>query len=733
LRTTILLLLGAGALAASSPATWELSSFTEFVKGRFQNVALSRGGQLTLAQKFEPIFTTAEPYLWSVAQSPDGSIYAGTGNRGQLHRIESSGKSTLVWTAPQPEIFALAVDAKGVVYAGTSPNGKIYRVENGRATEYFDPKSTYIWAIAFGPDGALYAGTGAEGKVFRITSAGQGEPYYATGQANVTGLSFDREGRLLAGTEPNGILYRITAKDKAFVLYDANLPEIRAIALDPDGSIYAVGLGGSVAARSSSAMQNSTNSPVTGIPSVSTSITVTAESAQSGGEVKPPAAPDPSKTAASAAAAATAAQTQAATSTAVDLTGVEKSAIYKIHPDSTVETLWSSKEENVYDLLSLNGELIFGTDVNGRIYRFTADRKLSLLEQTNDTTVTRLFRLGSSTLASTGGRARIYRMENSPATSGSYESPVYDAGSVARWGHLNSIGNGTVKILTRSGNSLRPDRTWSDWTAPAPAVTSPNARYLQWKAEFSNAGSSLDSVSIAFLPQNNPPAVRSVTILSAAQPVPATAKPNSGTTAAYSITVTDTGDAGPATSSGTQIQTITRASSQNLIVTWQADDPDGDKLVFSLFFRGEGEHEWKPLKTNLHENSFTIDGDALADGRYSFRVVASDREVNTPGLEAELISSPVLIDNTPPVITSSPLQGSAIDFEVTDSASALKRCEYSIDAGPWIPIAPASGFLDSRSAHFHLDLNGRPAGEHVLVIRAIDSGNNAGLAKIILP
>src|SRR4029077_3120812 len=136
---------------------------------------------------------------------------------------------------------------------------------------------------------------------------------------------------------------------------------------------------------------------------------------------------------------------------------------------------------------------------------------------------------------------------------------------------------------------------------------------------------------------------------------------------------------------------------------------------------GEGEHEWKPLKTNLHENSFTIDGDALADGRYSFRVVASDREVNTPGLEAELISSPVLIDNTPPVITASLLQGSAIDFDVTDSASALKRCEYSIDAGPWIPISPASGFLDSRSAHFHLDLTGRPAGEHVLVLRAIDS------------
>jgi hypothetical protein len=91
-----------------------------------------------------------------------------------------------------------------------------------------------------------------------------------------------------------------------------------------------------------------------------------------------------------------------------------------------------------------------------------------------------------------------------------------------------------------------------------------------------------------------------------------------------------------------------------------------------------------------------------------------------------------LIDNTPPVITPRSPPGSALDFEVTDAASPLKRCEYSIDAGPWIPISPVEGFLDSRTARFHLDLSSRPSGEHVLVLRAFDSGNNAGLAKIIL-
>jgi sugar lactone lactonase YvrE len=412
----LFLLLIPNLLFASSPTTWEMSSFTEFVRGRFDNVALSRGGQLSVSQRFDPIFSGTEPFIWSVAQTPAGDIYAGTGNRGQLYRIDPGGKSSLIWTAPQPEIFAIVADAKGVVYAGTSPDGKIYRIENGKATEYFDPKSPYIWALALAPDGALYAGTGNNGTVFRITAANTGEAYYATGQANVTGLAFDREGRLLAGTEPNGILYRITAKDKAFVLYDANLPEIRAIASDPDGSIYAVALGGSVAHKSQNAATGGASSPVTGTPSVTTSITVTAEAAQAG-DMKPPAAPELPK-----AQPAPAAQSQTS-STTVDLTGVERSAIYKIHPDHTVETLWSSKEENVYDLLALNGELIFGTDVNGRIYRFSADRKLSLIEQTNDAEITRMFRAGNSVLAATGNKGAIYRLGDSPAAKGSYESP----------------------------------------------------------------------------------------------------------------------------------------------------------------------------------------------------------------------------------------------------------------------------------------------------------------------
>ena len=209
-------------------------------------------------------------------------------------------------------------------------------------------------------------------------------------------------------------------------------------------------------------------------------------------------------------------------------------------------------------------------------------------------------------------------------------------------------------------------------------------------------------------------------------------------TAVYSITVTDTGDAPPAMSTGTPTQTPSRAASQQINISWQGEDPDGDRLVYSLWFRGEGEHEWKLLKANTHESAFSVDGDALADGKYFFRVVASDREVNPPGVarEAELVSSPVLIDNTPPVVTAGlprrTANGVEVEFEAADAASPLRRCEYSLDAGVWTPLESLDGVIDSQREKFVVRLDQLPPGEHVLVLRALDSANNAGLAKVVL-
>src|SRR5450432_3252320 len=485
----------APSLYSSGTATWEMNSYGDFVRGRFDGISLSREGRLSLAPKVDTLFTSDQPVIWSVAQAPDGTLYAATGHRGRIYRIDRDGKSSLLWTAEQPEVFAIAVDRSGVLYAGTSPDGKVYRIENGKAAEYFSPKARYIWSLAVAPDGALYVGTGDQGKVFRVEAAGKGEVYYDTGQSHITGLAVDSQGRLLAGTEPNGILYRISAKDKAFVLYDANLPEIRAIVPMPDGTVYAAALGGSIAKRAQSAAQavQGMSGSAGGASSTITTITVEAQNTNPGSEIKPP----DSNRQAQAQPAASTPQVSTQFTPVVDASGVEKSAVYRINPDNTVETLWSSKEENVYDLLALEKQILFSTDEEGRIYGLTPDRRVTLVAQTNEGETTRLLPGNHSVLAATGNMGRLYRLGEVPGPAGSYEAPVHDSNTASRWGsiswHAELPASTTVQFRTRSGNSAKPDRTWSDWSEPVSGaagsrITSPNARYIQWKVEMAGTG-----------------------------------------------------------------------------------------------------------------------------------------------------------------------------------------------------------------------------------------------------
>lgn len=739
-RIACMLGLAAAAWAAGT-AAWEMNTYQDFVRGRFDGLSLSRDGRLTVAPRMETLFSSDQPVVWSVARGRGGALYLATGHRGQVWRVDASGTSALEWTAAEPEVFAITVDAAGALYAGTSPDGKVYRIAGGKAEEHFAPGAKYIWSLAFAADGALFVGTGDQGRIFRVTGAGKGEPWYETGQSHVTCLAFDRQGRLLAGSEPNGILYRIEAKDKAFVLYDSNMPEIRSILPAPDGSIYAAALGGAMGKRAAAATAAaSTAVAAPAVSAATTSITVTDE-AQGGVEIRPkPEVPKP--------AAVTAAP---AAPTILDLTGVEKTALYRIHPDHTVETLWTSKEENIYDLALSGGDVLFATDAQGRIYRLGADRKAALVAETKEGETTRLIDDGGRLLASTGNMGKLFRLGSETGTKGTFESPVHDAGAVARWGRLSFRGElpaGTkVALRTRSGNSARPDRTWSDWSEPVEdprgvPVASPNARYIQWKGELTAANGKspvLDSVTLAYLPQNTPPVVRSVQVSAQATTAGGTkpAAAQSAPGAVYSITVTDTGEAG-ASSAGTPTQTISRAGGSQIQVSWQAEDTDGDRLLYHVYFRGEEEQRWKPLKLNYQEASLALDGDILADGKYLIRVVASDSPSNSPGTarEAELVSAPVLIDNTPPVVAlGAPRRVEKmleIDADVTDAAGAVRRAEFSLNAGPWTQIAPEDGVADSARERFPVRIGNLPGGEHLLVIRAYDSAGNAGLAKVVL-
>ena len=228
-----------------------------------------------------------------------------------------------------------------------------------------------------------------------MTAKDTGEVWFETGQSHVTALTLDKEGRLLAGTEPNGLIYRLDGKDKAFVLYDSNFPEIRTLTTAPDGTVYAAALGGTVQQRTNAAgaAQSGTQTAPATAPTISITVTDEGAAAQAPPELKPK-NPDSAKPNTQQAAPILPGQTVYTAPTATDATGVDKSALFRIFPDNTVETLWSSKEENIYDVLLSGTQILFSTDANGRIYRMSPDRRVTLIAQTNEGETTRLLLIG---------------------------------------------------------------------------------------------------------------------------------------------------------------------------------------------------------------------------------------------------------------------------------------------------------------------------------------------------
>ena len=360
----------------------------------------------------------------------------------------------------------MAVDAAGVVYAGTSPDGKVYRIQGGKATEVFAPKAKYIWSLAFGKDGALYVGTGEPGNVYRIDQE-RARPSFTTrpGRTNVTSLAVDADGRVLAGSEPNGILYRISAKDKAFVLYDANLPEIRSVVADP-GWHHLRGGPGRIAGQPLRPDGESAglhrlrygDGAFDDHHGHRLGLRASRTGDQTQSRYHDPRRPDRGG-----------GQYTDAGGPLVEVSGVERSALYKINPDSTVETLWSSKDENVYDLVAhSNGELYFSTDMQGRIYRLNADRKPSLIVQTTEGEATRLLESKAGLLAATADMGKLFRLEDSASPSGTYESPVHDSGTVARWGRISWRSPAGVSQAGDPHRQLRAARQDVERLVPAP-------------------------------------------------------------------------------------------------------------------------------------------------------------------------------------------------------------------------------------------------------------------------
>jgi hypothetical protein len=178
-------------------------------------------------------------------------------------------------------------------------------------------------------------------------------------------------------------------------------------------------------------------------------------------------------------------------------------------------------------------------------------------------------------------------------------------------------------------------------------------------------------------------------------------------------------------------------------VLWSAHDDNDDDLRYSVYYRGENEHEWKLLKDNLDQKFYSWDSTTLPDGAYYLKIIASDASSNPPAiaLKTERESERFEVDNTPPVIEhleaiSAVTRGGSpsfvtiiVKFAAHDSASSIDRAQYSVDGGEWILLAPIGNVSDAPEERYEFTLSNLAAGEHTIAVRAYDRFENVGSAK----
>lgn len=714
---------------AGEPIIWETSSRTELLRGEARGVSITDTGVLMLSPRFTQLFNTDQPYIWASATDAAGNIYLGTGHDGRLYRVGADGHGSLLYDAAELDVTALAVSRDGVLYAGTSPDGKVYRIgADGKAEVYFDPPDKYIWSLAVLPDGQLAVGTGDNGKLYRVGAAGakpETSLLVDTNETHVISLAVDAKGQLIAGTDPGGLVLRISPDGKAFALFDAPLREIHALAPAADGSIYALALSDAASGTRVGASAPSSSSQPTDSSGGqgSTTVTITAID-ESGAPLQPQPPGGRSRN---------------------ELSNA-RSAVFRILPDGGTDVLWSSSSITAFAVAPApqGGSVLVGTADKGRIYSVTDDGRDTLLLQSTEGQISTFVVRGREVFAASSNQGKLFRFGSEMVSEGSYESPVRDAKLVASWGRIWWRGRGGIELQTRTGNSERPDTTWSEWSAPYrdPAgaqISSPRARFIQWRAVLrtpaTTGGSGIETrmedVSLAYLPRNVAPEVLNITALPVGVGFQAIVQmqtdPNIESSGLDPSLFGAIAQVPP--------RRIYQRGARSL--QWQAEDRNGDTLEYAVYYRSLNESAFRLLKDKLRDNFYTVDGAALADGRYIFKVVATDAPDNPGGqaLTGERTSEPVDIDNTPPVVRTvgeAQISGEQVrvSFEVEDATGMVKRADVSVDGATWRGVFPDDGIADSPRERYTLDLPIAGAGEHTISLRAYDMSGNVGSIRI---
>jgi hypothetical protein len=731
-------------LLAEGTRTWEQSKFDDLVKGTADGIAIRSTGGLELAPSFKLLYSTPSTYIWSIAADDAGNVYAATGSPARVYRITPDGKSTIIFEPQELQVQALKVGPGGVIFAATAPDGKVYKIEHKpgeksdpaksadasqkdaakpaldpswSSSAYFAPATKYIWDLLLDKPGNLYVATGDHGEIYKVTPKGEHSLFFKSDETHIRVLALDSQGNVIAGTDGSGLVYRISPAGEAFVLYSAPKKEITALALDREGNIYAAGVGEKRAGASSS--------------SGATSLLLT---------MAPPAPASPTPGTGPVPLVSSTPTMQIGSFPSAGAGSSGGSDIYRIAVDGSPLRLWSSHEDIVYALaFDSSNRLLVGTGNRGHVFAINGPDEFSDLLKVPASQVTGFAKApGGGLYAASSNLGKIVVLGPGPASEGSYESDVFDAKIFSRWGRVEFLGAGSVDLHARSGNVDNPDRNWSPWKqvdlSKGAEMGVPAARYAQWKVVL-HAGATkpaVDAVTLNYLPKNVAPEIDDVAVQIGVRYQPPS----------KSIGLTLGADISGSSGVHFDAPVPSTHDRDSIGVKWNAHDENDDQLVYSVFYRGDGESRWLLLKDNLTDKAYSFDASLLPDGGYTVKVIASDSPSHSPGeaLTTSRESRRFEVDTTAPRIENltASQEGAQIHihFRAEDGFSSIRRAEFSVDAADWKYVDPVGQLSDAKTEDYDfkvpLETEKDAASEHVVVVRVYDKYDNMGAAKTVL-
>ncbi len=681
-------------------SVWHQGTQTDFAAGNLTNVAVTSTGDVRLAPSLRKLADTTQNYIWSILPDGHGNLYLGTGDNGEILKMDAAGKVTSFYKTGELEVTCLTLGEGGTVYAGTAPHGAIFAVSpDGKGKKLISTEEKYVTAIDYdAAHGHLLATTGGgTGKVYSLipqsestTPGPLNSVLFTSPEAHLLSLTTDKDGNIYAGSSPDGIVYKITPDGRSTVLYDATEPNITALTVDKDGAVYAgTGPTGTVYRISpdgtAKRVLGKLTTGITGLQSDADG----AVYAAAGGTVT------------------------------------------KINPDETTQSFVAPEDQQFVSLAldPSTGAVYAGTGVVGSVYGIGAFRQTA--GQTN-------------------------------TLEGKYQSVVHDAGIRAKWGTLTWGDDAGVSLQTRTGDVPRPDASWSAWSAPLtiPAgqtVPSPPARYIQYQAMLTGGNGSaaprLRDVTLYYLPRNQAPSVAlrkpsDGDAVSKDMLIQWTASDPDKDTLAYDVAYSKDGG-----STWTPIKK--RAGATNTVTKTVAATPASPAVVIAqgtsnldkvpnlppavraqILAQMKAEHlkaaaaptaAPKPADkgaVELKETSFSWDTTEVPDGTYQVRVIASDKPSNpTDALTARAVSAPFLIANAVPTLTVQVTTGS-LHGTVTSGPAFVKAVQAKIDGGDPVAASADDGLFDSASEAWSLTLPPLPAGKHSVEVQAVDTAGN---------